>query len=196
MEGHLEEQDIDLLILSPEKLAPERRQLLESHLAECSLCSEMAAFLRSFYDELGKHTLESQDRVEQFLADLKHRRSVVQLFPYQFVPTTEVGGQLATVLAAKSDPKPSYRYSSVCTLASRDEKTVVRILRDEESRNYRLFLLSSGFEPDLRAIIHFPALDINVSVRPESPQAEFHLPASTQHVDWSSIVAELRFTHE
>ncbi len=196
MDGHLEEQDIDLLILSPEKLTAERRQLLEQHLAKCSLCSEMAAFLRSFYAELGKHTLESQSRVEQFLADLKQRNSVVQLFPYQFTPTAEVGGRVTTVLAAKSDTKPPYRYSSVCTLASRDEKIVVRILRDEESRKYRLYLVSSSFEPDVRAIIHFPALDINVSVRAEFPQTEFHLPADTGEVDWTNVVAELRFTHE
>ncbi len=197
MEQHPKEEDIDLFVLAPDKLDRERRKDIEFHLSGCGLCSEMASFFRDFYAELGKHTLQDNSHVEEFLSRLKHQEPVIDLFPHRFMPNpAEFGDHVMTVLAAKSETKDLYRFSSVCTLVSKDENTLVRILKDNGNQGYKLFLITKDPVPELKATVRFPVLGLSISLQPDSPQTDFKLPANIQEVDWTTIVAELRFSQE
>ncbi len=194
MEHHLHEQDIDIYLLSPERLDPVRKRQMESHLATCSLCSELTSFLDDVYRELRSRSSEKDQRVEKFLTQLAEQAKVIQLVPIRFAPNpSEVGENTMTVLAAKSDARTHYRYSSVSTLASRDEGTLVRILRDEELLRYRLYIITQEPRNASHAIVRFPSLGVEVTVPLDTLQADVHLPAGSPDVDWTTIDAELRF---
>lgn len=194
MEHHLHEQDIDLYLLNPDRLDPVRKRQMESHLATCSLCSELTSFLDDVYRELRNRSSEKDQRVEQFLAHLAEQAKVIELVPLRFAPhPSEFSQNTVTVLAAKSDVRTHYRYSSVCTLASRDEGTLVRILRDEEQLRYRLYLITQERRHASHAIVRFPSLGVDVTVPLDTLQADVHLPTGSPDVDWTTIDAELRF---
>lgn len=194
---HPQEEDIDLFVHAPDSLDVDRRTVIESHLAGCDFCRAMESFFRDFYGVLEKYSGRENSRVEQFLSDLEFRDSIIELFPHRFTPNpAEFGDHVMTVLAAKSEAKNLYRFSSVCTLVSKDEQTLVRILRDNDDEDYRLYLIKDDRVPDLKATVRFPALGISISVQPGSPQTEFKLPANIRDVDWTTIVAELRFSQD
>jgi hypothetical protein len=197
MERHLQEREIDLLLLAPEKIEPSLRKELELHLSACRECGEMASFLRDIYEELKSHASETDNRVEEFVSRLQARERVIELTPFRFVPDpTAFGDRMVTVLAAQSDPKNEYQYSSVCTLVSTDERALVRILKDNDHQRYRLFLMARDRPPSSRATVRFPVMGFSVSLEPDSTQADIDLPSEIREVDWTSIVAELRFSQE
>jgi hypothetical protein len=193
MGNHIQEFDIELTILEPGKVSDSRRNEIAHHLRECSACREIAVMLQSFYSELNTETTESP-RVEEFLESLTGKPVIIQLHPYQFSPDpSEFGEHVMTVLAAKSETVSNYRYSAVCTLVSRDENTLVRILKDNEALVYRLFLILRRRQPSQRISVRFPTLDLEIPIDPDSLQADIRLPANRGTVDWTNIVAELIF---
>lgn len=192
MHIHPLERDIELFLEAPEELASEERAQIEAHLSSCLQCRDIAALLRSFHAEL-KQLRGTNPKVEQFLDGLLAQTTIIELRPYRYSPDpAEFGQHILTVLAAKSETGSDYRYSSVCTLMSRDEQILVRILKDQEMENYRIFLITKQGEHSPNATIRFPAFELSISLDPESQQAVFTLPSMQTAVDWSNIVAELR----
>ena len=197
MEHHLHEREIDLFLLAPERLDPDQRKEYELHLSHCEECREVASFLRDVYRELQGRASDSNDRVEDFISGLGNRGRVIKLTPFRFVPDpAELGDRVMTVLAAQSEPKNEYQYSTVCTLVSKDERALVRILKDNDRQSYRLFLMARDRPRASRATVHFPVLGLSVTVQPDSTQADLELPSGTREVDWPSVVAELRFSQD
>lgn len=192
MQQHPPENDIELFVLAPQELVPNRRAQITAHLNSCQQCKDTVALLRSFYSELKELPATSQN-VEKFLDSLLPRPTILELQPYRYSPDpAEFGQHVLTVLAAKSETGREYRYSSVCTLVSRDERALVRILKDTEMDNYRIFLITRRGAETRNATIRFPALELSISLDSESHQAVFHLPSTQAAIDWSNIVAELR----
>ena len=197
MEGHLKEQDIELLVLTPEKLRCDLKQRMEAHLSECVHCKEISTFLRAFYSEFENASPSKDHRVEELLMRLQNREQVFDLVPYRFMPDPfEYGERAMTVLAAKSEIRNHYRYSEVCTLVSKDENALVKILKDGESTSYKLFLVTSDLLPGTQATIRFPLLGLSKTLTFDLPRVDFELPANIPEVDWTTIVAELRFSQQ
>jgi hypothetical protein len=194
MESHLQENDIESFVLSPQKLGPGRHKQIEDHLANCVQCNAVASLLRSFYSELEDQPKKLQ-KVEEFLSGLRSLPALVDLQPYQYTPDPdEFGEHVMTVLAAKSESPNNYKYSSICTLVSRDEQMVVRVLKDNDTQLYRVFLITKRGMPFLNATIRFPALNLTLSFSSDTRQAEFSLPPTQYGIDWTNIVAELRIS--
>ena len=76
MEDHLKEQDIELLVLTPEKLRSDLKLRMEAHLSGCVHCNEIATFLRAFYSEFENATPSKDHRVEELLMRLQNREQV------------------------------------------------------------------------------------------------------------------------
>ena len=194
MNRHPAENELELIFLAPDKVDAAMRREIEGHLEHCDPCRESAALLESFHAEL-KNSPQSVQNVEDFLKRFESRAKIVELFPYRFVPdATEFGENVMTVLAAKSETTSEYRYSTVCTLVSRNEESLVRILKDHDTEKYRVYLITKHREQIQHALVHFPSLQIDVAINPETQQAEFSLPANRPGIDWMNIVAELRFS--
>jgi hypothetical protein len=197
VEHHLQEREIDLLLLAPEKVDPDRRKEFELHLSACVECRELMLFLRDIYEELKSHAGATNDQVEEFVSRLRDKERVVKLIPFRFIPdAAEFGDRVMTVLAAQSEPKDEYQYSSVCTLISKDERVLVRILKDNNRQSYRLFLVARDRPASSHATIRFPALGFTVTIQPGSAQADIKLPPEIRGIDWTSIAAELRFSQD
>jgi hypothetical protein len=195
VERHLQEREIDLLLLAPEGLDPDRRKEFELHLSACAECRELVSFLRDIYEELKSHADATNNQVEEFISRLRDRERVIKLTPFRFIPDpAEFGDRVMTVLAAQSEWKNEYQYSSVCTLVSKDERALVRILKDNDRQSYRLFLMARDRPASSRATVRFPALGFTVTIQPDSAQADIKLPSEIQEIDWTSIAAELRFS--
>ena len=190
---HPTENEIELFLLTPEALTTEKRQQIDTHLSSCPQCRAATTLLRSFHSEFKKQ-YGTPPAVVKFVDELLIRSKIVELHPYRYSPDpAEFGQHVLTVLAAKSESEADYRYSSVCTLVSRDEQTLVRILKDTRMNNYRIFLIASRGSDMLGVTIRFPALDMSVPVDAETQQAVFSLPETHAAIDWTNIVAELHY---
>ncbi len=197
MEYHLQERDIDALLLAPERLEADQRKEFERHLATCSACRELMTFLHDAYDELHRHSTETERRVEEFVDRLRKQERIIELIPFRFVPDpAEFGEGTITVMAAHTGQQTDYKYSAVSTLISRDERSLVRILRDNELDRYRVFLTANDRPPRSRATIHFPGLGFGVTLAAEESQADLVLPPGLHDLDWTAIAAELRFSQD
>lgn len=192
MLNHPPENDLELLATTPERLSAVRRTELEGHISSCSSCNDIVLLLQSFHRELTAGDT-SRRKAELLLDRLFQHPNVIHLRAYRYTPDpSQFGRNVMTVLAAKSEGGPQYRYSSICTLVSHDEQTVVRILKDNDNNSYKAFLISKEGEQPTVALIRFPALDLNVVLEPSTHQASFSLPAAHRNIDWSNVVAELR----
>jgi hypothetical protein len=194
MESHLQENDIESFVLSPQKFGPGRRKEIVDHLANCAQCNAVASLLRSFYSELEDRPKRLR-KVDEFVTGLLGQPAIIELQPFRFTPDPdEFGEHVMTVLAAKSESPSNYKYSSICTLVSRDEQILVRVLKDNDTQTYRVFLITKRGMPMLNATIRFPALNLTISVSSDTRQAEFSLPPTQSGIDWTNIVAELRLS--
>jgi hypothetical protein len=192
MGNHLRENDIELFVLSPLGLDAGRHKQMADHLANCDQCNAVASLLRSFYSELEDEPWKLQN-VEEFLSALLPPPSVYALHPYRYTPDpAEFGEHIMTVLAAKSESPNRYQYSSMCTLISRDEQIVVRVLKDNDTKIYKVFMITRRGMSILNATIRFPALNLTISISSDTRQAEFSLSPTQSGIDWTNIVAELR----
>ena len=192
MQNHPSENDVELFVQTPDILNSTSRAQIEGHVSSCPSCQAIVTLLQSFYAEW-KELSRPQVKTEQFLDHLLARPRVVQLHAYRYSPDpAQFRQHVMTVLAAKSEGDNNYRYSAVCTLVSQDEETVVRILKDDEMDNYKVFLITKQGVHAPNATVRFPALGLSVMLDPESLQAVFSLPSAQSTVDWSNIVAELR----
>ncbi len=193
MEGHPTEHELELIFIAPGKIDVDLRTQIEDHLQHCDLCWESASLLKSFHDEL-RQSPQSLAHVEEFLGRIIFSPKIVELRPYRYVPdAAEFGEHAMTVLAAKSEAPREYRYSTVCTLLSRNEDTLVRILKDLQTDKYRIYLITRT-PGHAAATVRFPSFDLDVPINPETLQAEFSLPANASGIDWMNIIAELRFS--
>ncbi len=193
MKGHPTEHLIESILLAPADVESGLRREIEDHVERCSLCSETALLLKNFHTQL-RHSSQASPEVEEFLRRISPAPLTVDLQPYRFVPdATEFGEHAMSVLAAKSEAAKEYRYTPVCTLLSRNEETLVRILKDCQTDTYRVYVITKT-RKSLNATLRFPSLDLVVSVNPETQQGQFSLPARQPGIDWTNIVAELRFS--
>jgi hypothetical protein len=190
---HPTEDELELILLAPGDVDVDVRNEIEDHLRRCDTCRDSASLLRSFHNEMHKSP-QSLPAVEELVSRLTVSSRVIALHPYRYVPdATEFGTNTMIVLAAKSEAKKEYRYSAVCTLLSRNEETLVRILKDHQTDTYRIYLITKNRDRS-NAIIRFPSLDLDVSINGDTQQAEFSLPIDRTGIDWTTIVAELHFS--
>ncbi|HEY6950857.1 MAG TPA: hypothetical protein VI758_00540 [Bacteroidota bacterium] len=191
MDNHPRENAIELFLRSPQSLEADQRLLIERHLDLCPQCLDSLNLLRSFYAEFDRQIAEDAS-LKQFADRITNQPAVFELHPYRYTPNpAQFGEHVMTVLAAKSEGHDEYRFSSICTLVSHDERAVVRILKDNETSHYRLYLITDREHQFSEATIKFPLFDRSLVFDSKNHQTEFSLPAA-EAVDWTSVVAELR----
>ena len=189
---HISEHKLELSILDPLKLSDSDRREIGKHLESCRSCSAIAAHFRGFYEELS--TLESagDPRTNAFVESLGRDAVIIPLKPMSpAMIASENSGDQMIVLAAETREDPTSRYKPVCVFYSQRDNLVVRILKDNKTLKYRLFLLMNEPLAGRKAAVAFPTLGIEVRTD-ERGRAEFAIPPATASFDWSATPAELR----
>lgn len=78
--AHLTEEEVSLLLLSPEQLSAQQREAFESHLASCNYCEEHHRNMREFYADVELRLKESPSAKDRELAEkLLERRGRLRL---------------------------------------------------------------------------------------------------------------------
>lgn len=160
---HLEEHMIETFVRHPESLDTEERQMVAAHLERCPACRSIAEYLRNFHEALEGAGEKPPPGLDDFVAKLFPSAHLVPLFPYRAEPAPGYVSEVdAVVLAAKSPGPESARFELVATLASAQQDTLLRILRDRQGNALRFYILAEDQRKYAHAIISMPALDIEV----------------------------------
>lgn len=137
--------------------------MVAAHLEQCPACRSIAEYLRGFHEALQGMGEKPPPGLEDFVAKLFPSAHIVPLFPYQTEPAPGYVSEAdAVVLAAKSPAPESARFELVATLASAQQDTLLRILRDREGNALRFYILSEDLRKCRHAIISLPAFGIEV----------------------------------
>ncbi len=195
-----DERHIERFVRDPASMSDERRSEAERLIEENEGARTYAEFLRGFYDRLGDEPLETASgRVEKFVNGLfqkelfqKEGESVVSLRPFR--PPREAR---PTILAAETSTKESRlpsnerRFSVLATLGAETEDLVVRALKDEDTRQGRLYVLSESPEKRAHALVSFPKFGLDL-VTDEEGLCTFELPAEVDLEQWAGAQAVVR----
>jgi len=106
--GHLTEQEVILLLLSPEQLSTQQREAFESHLASCKYCEEHHRNMREFYADVELRLEQSPSAKDEELAEkLLERRARLRL-PLRALEkrTSDLIEAYAEIVSANRRPLP------------------------------------------------------------------------------------------
>jgi len=192
--NHVAEHLIEFYVRHPEELDAITQQSVAGHVEACSACRSIAEFLRPFYAELETLDGKVSPQWEAWLAEHFPRAHVIPLHPFRPEPEESCAYSAnAVVLAAMTRRSRSSgtRFQTVATLASRQQDVLLRILRDNESDTYRLYVLSHDPRQRRHAVISFPDLPLEVATD-ENGQARFQLAGDMASRKWESLNSILR----
>jgi hypothetical protein len=192
LKNHIAERKIEAYIRRPKDLGEAADQLVAAHLEVCGACRSIADFLRSFYAELESPDEEILPQIDEQMEALFFRARLVPLYPFRPVPDKVYAGDEYTgVLAAMSDEPPAPRFQTVATLASAQKDTLLRILRDNETNAFRLYIHAENRRQREHAIISFPELGMDF-IADEKGQVTFKLAEQAVPADWETVKSVLR----
>jgi len=188
---HFDEKTIDLFVLNPLLLDEQTRSGLQRHLQECIGCRTLANFLQSYYADLERASKRHQPpsaHQEEVLRSLIPHARVIRLFPYRPRLTAALAnGHEFVVLAAKSHGKElSSRFETVATLASDEERMLLRVVHDTLTDVFRAYLHADDPSRLNGALVSFESISLNL-VLDEKGQKEFTLPEKDRPRDWSLV---------
>ncbi|MDZ7291440.1 MAG: hypothetical protein ONB44_07640 [candidate division KSB1 bacterium] len=190
--NHIEEQVLETYIRRPEKLPDSVHQCVATHLASCAACSAITDFLHSFYADLDNTPDEVSPRMEALIEMPSTSPFIIPLRPFQSQPeAVAFADGYTTVLAAMSPATPRQRFQTVATFAAERHRTLVRILHDSATNNFKLYLLADDPRKREGAIVSFPKLAADF-VTDERGRVAFQLPGHEQPQNWTTLEAELR----
>lgn len=190
---HPPESRIEAYVRHPDGLSAAQRSAIAGHLAGCRACHEIGEYLRSFYLELEALQHKTSLQVEQWLQ--KHSALGRQVVLHPFRPQREVlhaSDGYTVVLAALTHEPPALRFQTVATFTSAGQNVLLRILRDNASDCFRLYLLADPQSRRAHALVSFPALALEV-LTDEKGRAAFTLAAHAIPKDWEAVQIVLRF---
>jgi len=190
--NHIEERIVEAYVRHPEDLDSAIRQSVAGHLDDCAACRSIADFLRAFYAELDGLGDEVSPQVDEFVAARFPGARIIPLHPFRpELDQVYAGDGYTVVLAAMSHEPPAPRFQTVATLASVQKDTLLRILRDNVTNTFRLYILSGDRRKREHAIISFPELALDF-VADEKGQVTFALAEKAVPEDWEALKSVLR----
>lgn len=190
---HPPEPLIEAYVRHPQDLSTAQRGAIAGHLAGCRACHEVGEFLRSFYLDLEALQLKLSPQVEQWLQEHSALAHKVKLYPFKSQrerPRASDG--YTVVLAALTHEPPALRFQTVATFTSAGQNVLLRILRDNASDCFRLYLLADPQSRRAHALVSIPALALHV-LTDEKGRAAFALAAHLIPKDWEAVQIVLRF---
>ncbi|MCG3158346.1 MAG: hypothetical protein DKINENOH_04988 [bacterium] len=190
---HPPESLIEAYVRHPDDLSAVQRDAIAGHLAGCRACHEVGEYLRSFYLELEALQHKTSLQVEQWLQ--KHSAPAQKVTLHPFKPQREVlraSDGYTVVLAALTHEPPALRFQTVATFTSAGQNVLLRLLRDNASDSFRLYLLADPQSRRAHALVSFPALALEV-LTDEKGRAAFTLAAHVIPKDWEAVQVVLRF---
>lgn len=177
-----EERHIEEYVRHPEVMAERERLRIGQLLEEDPGAALYATFLRDFYDQLEEEQERPPDpRVEEFVDRLfgtgapggggeEDMASTVPVEPHdpgpQVRPTVLAADAPATTSDKRDSPQDDSseekRFVLLASLASEEEKVLVRVLGDRKIGQGRLYVLSGlnekSWGPEPHAVVSFPEL--------------------------------------
>lgn len=190
---HPDEHTIDLFILNPESLDPALCDGVRLHIEECAGCRSFADYLENFYRHLQWGSQDHSARVETLTRNIFHQPSAFLLRPFKprpNLPITSYG--FTSILAAMTPPAGmGPRFDTVATLASEEEKSLLRIRLDRATHSIRLYLHTDDAMKREGAIVSLPSLSSDI-VLDERGQGEFTLAQEIAEPAWSTLEALIR----
>ena len=106
--SHLTEEEVSLLLLSPEQLSTQQREVFQLHLASCDYCEEYHRNMREFYTDVELRLKESPSAKDEELAEkLLERRARLRL-PLRALEkrTSDLIDAYAEIVTANRRPLP------------------------------------------------------------------------------------------
>ena len=190
--SHIAEHLIEAYVRHPDDLNSAAHQSIVRHLEECNTCRSIAEYLRTFYGELDTLGDKVSPQVEKWIAGHFPRARVIPLYPFRPEPNASFARNAhVVVLAAMTHASPAPRFQTVATLASAQKDVLLRLLRDNETDSYRLYILSDDPCQRKHAVVSFPDLALEV-VTDDKGQAQFQLSDDKAPKSWDSLPSVLR----
>ncbi|MFQ5631257.1 MAG: hypothetical protein ACE5I1_20995 [bacterium] len=98
-----------------------------------------------------------------------------------------------SVMAAETPEASTRQFELVARMISEEYQTIVRILRDDISKLFHLFVIAPTQEL-LTQIKRISFLDLGISLHPDAHgYASFTLPQFDKTVDWSEVTCQIDF---
>jgi len=117
-----------------------KQETIECHLEQCRICKNYTEALGTIYREADNLTDETVDRLSEALLEKGGTHTTGRVIP--LAPITQASVKEARYLLA-ADSGISQRYVNVQSYANIEEDIVARIIRDSESNEVVLYLLSA-----------------------------------------------------
>ena len=184
-----DERTIEQYVRHPDALGAQDRRAAKRLIAQDPGAAAYAEFLRGFYDRLDEESASPpSDRVEAFVEDLfQEEKAVIPIRPFR--PRRE---PRPTVLAADTAaPANERRFLVLTTLAAEAEDVLVRIVKDGNTGEGRLYVLAEPPERRAHVVVSFPGLGLDL-VADEEGRLTFDLPAEIQPDQWADARAVVR----
>jgi hypothetical protein len=154
---------VERYVLDPGSLTRSERRRMTALLRTDPAAQAWFDTLRAFYDELAREdTID--DRVDAFVDTLFSPPNVLEL---RARPAVSSSGP--TVLAAEAPA--AARYETVTALTARGDDVLVRVLRNRDTGEGRLYVITGNMETWAHALITFPEANLQVPVGAEGRAA-------------------------
>ncbi len=191
-----DERHIERFVQDPDRLSNDQRRAVERLIEEDPGARIYAEFLEDFYGRLDDEPLSPpRNHVDKFVARLFQREeeaSVVPLRPFRPPRNTR-----PTVLAADTDSTPADaptdkgRFIVLTTLAAENENLLVRIVKDRDTGQGRLYVLADPPEQRAHVVVSVPDFGLDL-VADEEGRATFALPMEVPSERWAEVHAVVR----
>jgi len=154
---HLDEEIIEQYALNADALRGVEQSAVQSHLDTCEICRELYRYFADFYREVNQNLKTTAPAVDEFHAGLY---PVIPLQPYSIREQGEKKRYM-TVLAAMSETQTNERFASIATLASEEQHAVVRILQDNSTNRWKIYVIIDDPAKRAHAMVSFPDVSMD-----------------------------------
>lgn len=175
----ISEEEIERFVRFPDTLSDEEAERIQSAIAEDKELRQLADWFADFYHELDALALPVSQNT---------------LIPLRPIGKEQAGSGANSplVLAAMSSSPKAGPMETVATLASEEDQTVARILRNREEREYKIHLIRSEQPTDDEQTI-FTIEDLNMDlVLDHSRHLAVEGSARLDELDWEQSTFNLR----
>ncbi len=180
---HYDEEILEQFALNPGMLGESIQTEIRLHIKDCSLCLGIFNYFADFFEEFHETLDRTPPEVDEFVAGL-----------YPVIPISNINirepqepAMYVTVLAAMSAARGNDRFRSVATLASEEQRAVVRILQDNSTNKLRMYVITDDPGKRSYALLSFPEISADF-VTDRNGQIEVDFP----HSNWNHMKGVLR----
>lgn len=155
---HPSETELERYLNNTRSLEVAQRNYIEEHIRNCEECATLLEWLRDINDLVQQQYESFSSHLTHPAGKLEKKKPVrIPLYPYT-VGKPEANNEFRPLLLAADHPAGSHGYRSVATMISSEEECLVRILKNENADNYRIFILADDKFYSSKGMLSFPAL--------------------------------------